>query len=254
VRKTVLFGLFMCTLCIQGCQTTVLPEQWGARYQYGENEIIRLGIGPYNAPLVPGRINATDIAVFFDTGNFYGFTISPNLIRILDLPLTGNERKSYDSGGNFRYSAKGYHVGRFETLGKTTLDTEAFGSANADFQASIGVGDLLDRRFTLDLKHRLMGISGKPFHPNEPSIQEFPLVWNDGMKGMIVIEGSVNGCGTLIQIDTGKSRTTIDASLVALAGLKKTIPCFRRDTGWTGSCWETSGFQSSARKQPIYPV
>jgi hypothetical protein len=66
-----------------------------------------------------------------------------------------------------------------------------------------------------------MGFSRAPREATGPATDALPLIWNEALKGMIVIEGRVAGIKTLFQIDTGKSRTTIDRGLIARAGLKE---------------------------------
>jgi hypothetical protein len=217
-------GLFL----NQGCQAAMDPVQWGKEYHYEVHEIVPIKMGPHNFPLVPGKINNTDVKIFFDTGNFFGCQIAPDLVQTLKLTPSGNERKNYDSNGTYRYSQKGYDVERFTVFQTEFKNIEMFEMTYNTFEASVGVWDLLDRRFTLDYKNRLMGISSRPFEKKGIEIDEFPLIWNETRKGMIVIEGQVNGIKTLLQIDTGKSRTTIDEDLILRAGLKENNTLFQK--------------------------
>jgi hypothetical protein len=185
-------------------------------------------MGPNHFPLVPGKINNKDVNVFFDTGNFFGFQIGPHLVQILKLKPSGQERKNYASDGTYRYSHKGYRVESFTVFRTEFENIEMFEMRDDTFEASVGVGDLTDGRFTLDYKNQLMGISSEPFEKEGMGIEEFPLIGNETLKGMIVIPGHVNGIETLFQIDTGKSRTTIDEGLIARAGLKENNSLFRQ--------------------------
>lgn len=54
------------------------PEKWGERHQFENSEIIRIELGRNNFPLVPGRINATDIKVFF---NYRRIALFPRRIK-----------------------------------------------------------------------------------------------------------------------------------------------------------------------------
>ncbi len=207
-------------LLLAGCQTTASPDQWGALYQYQSSETFRIQMTPRRFPLVPGRIAGTDIKVFFDTGNFFGPTIAPALARSLELIPSGNERKEYDSDGAYRSSRRGFLPVDFQVFRSSPSPVELFEAPDNEFPASVGVWDLLGRRFTLDMGSGLMGVSSTPFRADGRT-EELPLIWNDRQKGMIVVPGTVDGVETLIQIDTGKSRTTIDESLIPLAGLKE---------------------------------
>jgi len=210
----------------QGCRSAMDAGRWGNEHQYGADETLPIKMGPNRFPLVPGKINDRDVDVFFDTGNFFGFQIGPGLAQTLKLKPSGNERKNYTSDGTYRYSQKGYRVDRFAVFRTEFDDIEMFEMTDDTFEACAGVQALTEVRFTLDYQKRLMGISRAPFKKDGNGIDEFPLFWNEALKGMIVIEGRVNGLETLFQIDTGKSRTTIDEALIALAGLKENNTLF----------------------------
>jgi hypothetical protein len=204
-----------------GCRTAPDPERWAKDHHYRATETIRLQFDRHGFPLVPGKIGQRDVKVFFDTGNFFGFLVGPRLIRDLGLLPSGHERRNYDSGGNFRYSQKGYLVRSFTVFSAAFEDIEMFEMTDDTFDAGVGVQTLLDKRLTLDYRRGLMGLSGVPLERRVQGGEGLPLLWNDRLKGMIVVEGRVDGVDTLFQIDTGKSRTTIDADLIALAGLKE---------------------------------
>ena len=212
----------------QGCQTAEDAVEWGKEYRYRADETVPIKMGPHHFPLVPGKINDEDVRVFFDTGNFFGLLIGPDLVQTLKLKPSGNERKNYASDGTYRYSQKGYWVDRFTVFRTELKNIEMFEMANDTFEAGVGVRDLLGGRFTLDYQNRLMGISHRPFERSGTDVDEFPLIWNEALRGMIVIEGQVNGIATLLQIDTGKSRTTIDEDLIARAGLKENQTLFQK--------------------------
>jgi hypothetical protein len=200
------------------CRSAADPASWARTFRYDAAEVFRIGQDGHGFPLVPGRISGRAVKIFFDTGNFFGPLIRPGLVRSLRLPASGNERRNYASDGTFRSSQKGFRVESFEAFGKASLGLEMFEMASDAYDASIGVQTLLNDRFTLDLANRLMGVSGRPVGPDRD--RALAIVWNDALKGMIVVRGLVNGVETLIQIDTGKSRTTIDETLIALAGLR----------------------------------
>lgn len=210
----------------QGCRTDADQVRWGKINHYRIDETIPIKMDRHNFPLVPGKINAKDVDVFFDTGNFFGLLIGPGLVQTLKLKPSGSERKNYASDGTYRYSQKGYRVESLSVFRTTYKNIEMFEMTDDTFEASVGVRALGEERFTLDYKNHLMGISSRPFDRTGIEIDEFPLIWNDRLSGMIVIRGHVNGIETLFQIDTGKSRTTIDEDLIARAGLKENNTSF----------------------------
>ena len=205
----------------RGCRRPPDASRWAEDHHHKAMETIPLQFDRHGFPLVPGKIGQRDVEVFFDTGNFFGFLVGPRLVKDLVLRPSGRERRNYDSGGNFRYSQKGYIVDSFTVFGAAFENIEMFEMTDDVFEASVGVGTLLDKRLTLDYRRGFMGLSGDSLRGKDEDGQELELLWNDGLKGMIVVEGRVDGVDTLLQIDTGKSRTTIDADLIALAGLKE---------------------------------
>lgn len=225
-KRLIVLLSFLGLFVDQGCQTAMDPVQWGKEYHYGIDETFPIKMGKRHFPLIPGKINNREVKVFFDTGNFFGFQIGPGLVRTLELAPSGNERKNYDSRGTFRYAQKGYHIERFTVCRTEFKNIEMFEMTDSAFEASVGIEPLLGGRFTVDYKNRLMGISNKPVGGKGMEMDGFPLIWNDKLKGMIVIEGTVNGIETLFQIDTGKSRTTIDEDLIGPARLKKNNTLF----------------------------
>ncbi|HUT07433.1 MAG TPA: hypothetical protein VMY15_01190 [Candidatus Latescibacteria bacterium] len=212
----------------QGCRSGMDPVRWGKEHQYEVDETAPIKMGPNNFPLVRGKINNKDVNIFFDTGNFFGLLIGPGLTRTLKLKPSGNERKNYASDGTYRYSQKGYWVENLTVFRTAFENVEMFEMTDDTFDASVGVRALGGERFTLDYRNHLMGTSSRPFDKEGIEIDEFPLIWNEALRGMIVIEGHVNGIETLVQIDTGKSRTTIDEDLIARAGLKENNSLFQR--------------------------
>lgn len=212
----------------QGCRSGTDPVRWGKVHQYEVDETAPIKMGPNHFPLVRGKINNRKVDVFFDTGNFFGIQIGPALARALKLEPSGGVRKNYASDGTYRYSQKGYAVESFTVFRTEFKKIEMFEMTDDTFEASVGIRDLLAGRFTIDYKNGLMGISGRPFEMKGDETDEFPLIGNEALRGMIVIEGRVNGIETLVQIDTGKSRTTIDEDLIVPAGLKENNSLFRR--------------------------
>jgi hypothetical protein len=213
--------LFLGVILSARCRPATDQAAWGRAYDYDADETFRIDRDGHGFPLVPGRINGRDVKVFFDTGNFFGFLIGPSLAGSLRLPATGSERKNYASDGTFRYIQKGVRAEGFAVFGISLAGVEMYEMTDDAFDASVGVQPLLNDRFTLDLANNLMGVSGRPGGQAEDRDPGLEIVWNDALRGMIVVHGRVNGVETLIQIDTGKSRTTIDETLIALAGLRE---------------------------------
>jgi hypothetical protein len=73
-------------------------------------------------------------------------------------------------------------------------------------------------RFTLDYGSGRLGADGGTSAP-AGGFESIPLVRSPEHPRLILIRGRVQGREVLIEVDTGKSRTTIDRELVEALGL-----------------------------------
>ena len=65
------------------------------------------------------------------------------------------------------------------------------GSDNVD--GLFGPRFLVDKRFTLDYRNRILAVSSSPMPADIRDGGALPLFWQDRYTGMIVVSGAVNG-------------------------------------------------------------
>jgi hypothetical protein len=164
-------------------------------------------------PNVPVTINGQRLQLVLDTGNLSGLTLTPDWLRRLALPVVDHVQ-AYDSGGR---EIGRYAVHRADTVaafGRKWSDVRILERDTGVLNGLIGPAYLLDRRFTIDYRSRLLGVSESPLPDTALHSESGELVPHPDLPGLILIRGKVNGQPVLMEVDTGKSRTCIDEALV----------------------------------------
>jgi hypothetical protein len=233
--------------------------QWADTYGYDADHLIRFRVGKGGMPLIPAIVAGRQTEFAFDTGNLVGPKISAGLARDLGLPVIGTWR-SLDSSGEYRATYSMFGAESLLVLGSSMTDVSLAEMGDEDYKGSIGTVPLFDRRFTLSFRGNLLGIGDSPL-PQTLGGARLPLIWNDRQAGMIVVRGSVGGIETMIQIDSGKSRTTIDRRLVDMLHLVRSDTLFLQgyrvegirigDTGFDVPCAKVADFRGISQGYPL---
>ena len=211
-----------------GCTAPGMPSNWVQDLGYSESEIFPLHIAQFGCPFVDVQIDGQSVRLEFDTGNMSGLAISPQLARQLALPQVG-QSTSYDSSGATRGQFHLFRAARFSAFGRSWEDQHVHELADDQISGLIGPKFLTDRRFTVDYASGRIAISTQPLPDAAPNVDILPLVPSKTLKGLLVIEGTVNGRSVLIEVDTGKSRTCVDPELVAELALPESGQGYRID-------------------------
>lgn len=207
--------LLVLLLLLNGCNKG--DEQlldWAQKHGYNPDEVYHIIIGDYGFPYIEGYINDNSILFAIDTGNLVGTMISQ--VKAKDLNLKQIDKwRLIDSAGSIVGEYDIYKVDSLKLFDTTFNNKKVYMMKDNTLEGSIGVDSLLDKsKITFDYRNGFLGISKSSQGLSLESDLELPLVWNDRYKGLLVVEGHVNGVKTLIQIDTGKSRTCVDERLV----------------------------------------
>ena len=112
-------------------------------------------------------------------------------------------------------------------MGRDWADGHAEEDWRRDLDGLFGPRYLLGGRFTLDYGRRRIAVSASPL-PG-PIDDALPMIDVPEHEGLIVVRGAVNGMPALLEIDTGKSRTTVDEDLAAEIGLPAVERGYRID-------------------------
>jgi predicted aspartyl protease len=203
----------------QALETQAMPR-WVSSLGYKLSEIFPVSIGRFGYPYLQVMVNRQAIQLPLDTGNMSRLVFSRDEAQRLKLPVTG-QTSSYGSNGELRGLRHTFKVAEISALGRTWMDQNATEGDQPDLPGLFGPYYLLDRRFTLDYRRRLLAVSdtAMPATMTKACVKLLPC---RNEPGMPVVEGTVNGRKVLIQIDTGKSRTCIDAALARELALPKT--------------------------------
>ena len=202
---------------------------WQKALGYRTTELYPIEIGKFGYPYVTASINGQKLKLAFDTANMSGLVLNSDVAARLRLPIVG-ESKSYDSSGEVVGRVRIFNVKDLNAFGQVWTDEAAYEIKTTDFDGLIGPRFLLNKRFTLDYRNKVIAISETPLPKRaETSTTLLPLIPSPTLKGMIVVRGSVNGREVLMQLDTGKSRTEVDSSLVESAKLPQTANGYRID-------------------------
>ncbi|MBN2430984.1 MAG: aspartyl protease family protein [Acidobacteria bacterium] len=213
--------LLVMMLAAWGCRRSTYVVPWITNLGYRPAEIHAITTGVYAMPNVPVTINGRRLQLVLDTGNLSGLTLTPDWLHRLDLPVV-DEVATYDSIGTETGRVPVHRAAEVAAFGRRWTDVQVLQRDTGVIDGLIGPAFLLDRRFTLDYRNRLMGISTTPL-PNEAAHSHGgELVSHPGLPGLILMRGTVNGQAVLIGVDTGKSRTCIDERLVNQLDLPRT--------------------------------
>jgi predicted aspartyl protease len=197
--------------------------------RYRADELYPVEIGKFGYPYVTIFINGEKLKLAWDTGNLTGLVLNSDIAARLKLPVV-DASKSYDSSGAVVGTFRVFNVKELSGLGRVWTNVPAHEIKTTDFDGLIGPRFLAAKRFTLDYRSKLIAISDRTLvDQKETDGAIIPLIKSPVLKEMIVIRGTVNGKNVLMQLDTGKSRTSVDASLVASEKLHQSANGYRID-------------------------
>jgi len=205
-------------LAAGGCERSTYVVPWITHLGYRPAEIHAITTGVYAMPNVPVTIDGRRLQLVLDTGNLSGLTLTPDWLRRLDLPVV-DEVMTCDSGGTEIGRVPVHRAAEVAAFGRRWTGVRILERDTGVIDGLIGPAFLLDRRFTLDYRNRLLGIASTPLPDEAAHSHGGDLVPHPGLPGLILIRGQVNGQTVLLEVDTGKSRTCIDERLVTQLNL-----------------------------------
>jgi len=111
---------------------------------------------------------------------------------------------------------------RVEVFGAHCDSVSVFEFFHPSVPGLVGPSQLPGTRFTIDYGKRLVATDSSTASDIGPPFEAFPLVRSPRHPLFILTCAQLQGEDTLVEIDTGKSRTTIHRSLVEAWGLRVT--------------------------------
>lgn len=208
-------------LLLASCQHAPEGPGWLARFGYAPESLHHVEIGDFGFPFVPLGIGFDTLWLPFDTGNMVGLTLESSTFQGLGLPCS-DRRNLRDSGGRLTSSSCVAHGVRATVFGVEYDSISVFEFNHESLPGLVGPGAIPGNRFTLDYDARILAIDAGADLDSVPGFVSIPLVRSARLPLLILVIGRVQGRRVLIEIDTGKSRTTVDRGLVELLALNAT--------------------------------
>lgn len=194
---------------------------WQEKYNYKPEQVYSMDVDENGLPQVKVKINDTNLNMILDTGNMNGMSIELEKSRQLRLTRVDNwNGEDYKGGTTGKYSV--FHVAKINSFNKTWKNQRIYESKLDGYNGSIGPLYIDKERFTLDYKNKFIGLGYSQGRVDDKNASVLPMVKNLKYTKMIVVKGKVNGHEVLMQIDTGRPRTSIDSRLANKLKLIKT--------------------------------
>jgi hypothetical protein len=206
--------LFACEACVQ-------DPPWREPFGYDRAHLHALEIRDFGYPWVPVGFGADTVWLPFDTGDMVGLTVDSAIFDRLGLPCTERWNRM-DSGGRLISTGCTAHGVGVEVFGAHHDSLSVFEFSDPSLPGLVGPAQLPGTRFTIDYGRRLLATDSNTVSDVGPPFETFPLVRSPRDPLLILTYAQVQGTDVLVEIDTGKSRTTIDRSLVEALGLPVT--------------------------------
>lgn len=196
------------------------PPPWMAELGYLPDEVFPIEIGDHRFPLIGVTVDNRQFKLLFDTGNMVGLSLPAPALRQLALARTG-DWTSLGSDGSVKSVLGVFRASTVSVFGQPLSDTTIYELEDSGLPGLLGPQFLRDRRFTLDYERRLLAVTARDGSPcSHPGA--VPLVRSLRHPDLILARGSLAGKEVLLQLDTGKSRSTVDPELAARLGLRST--------------------------------
>ena len=200
---------------------------WVSELGYHADELAPLNVGPYGYPYLEVVINRSRFEFALDTGNMSGLLISPEVAAECGLQPVDSSTH-YDSAGNIVAVREVFEIDELVAFGSTWGQQVAHEYSLAGVPGLIGPRFLIGRRFTLDYRAGLMAVSNSPL-PKASTAAVLEMIRSPEHEALILVKGLVNGRTTVVEIDTGKSRTVVDPALISDLDLPRTEDGYRID-------------------------
>lgn len=216
-------SLLACSLLIAvglACRSGSEDPAWRTAFGYQEGALQRIDIRDFNYPFIPVRVGGRTIWLPFDTGNMSGLTFESELFEELHLSCTERANR-YDSGGELISSTCVASGVAADIFGESYDSLRVYEFAHERLLGLVGPGSLPGTRFTLDYDHELMALDEGTSPAQIPGFEILQLVRSPEHPLLILVRGGIRGREVLIEVDTGKSRTTVDRALVEDLGLEE---------------------------------
>ena len=203
------------------CKSEPDAQGWPALFGYSPTAMHSFEIGPFGYPYVPVGIGSDTLWLPFDTGNMVGLTLQVDTFLRLALPCSESHNRR-DSAGQLVSTGCIAHGVRTSLFGTESDSTSVYEFVHETLPGLVGPTSMPGTRFTIDYRERILAIDNRSGPVAIEGFEALPLISSPTHPRLILVGGRVEGREVIIEIDTGKSRTTIDRELVGAPHLERT--------------------------------
>lgn len=189
---------------------------WLSQLGYGSAQLHPISVGTYGLPFLQVVINGRAVKLPFDTGDMVGVSLTRPLIEELGLPRVG-EWTSIDSEGRVVGRHGIFRADSVRVADVVRRDQSIYELVSLDLPGLIGPQVLHGKRFTVDYQRGLLAIADGALPDSIAGA--LPLVRSKRHPDLLLVRGRVGSREVLIEIDSGKSRSTVDPELARELGL-----------------------------------
>jgi hypothetical protein len=186
---------------------------WTEAFDYTPDEVHTFDIGEFGYPYVPVVLAGQTHWLVFDTGNMVGLSVSPEVFQASALPCD-EAWERLNSAGEPVSSGCVAHRQEAGILGTAWPELSIYEWQQPPLAGLVGPDHLPGDRFTMDYRRREMAVRRRPLDQSIPGFESLPLVRSPRHPRLVLVVGSIQGREVLVELDTGKSRGTVDRALV----------------------------------------
>ena len=214
-------GMVAVVALLSSCQATPGGPDWRETFHYKVESLQPIEIRQMGFPFITVELGGDTVWLPFDTGNMVGLTLESAVFHRLALACSSKWDR-LDSGGNPISTGCIAHGQNVTVFGAMHDSISIYEFSHERLPGLVGPGMLPGSRFTMDYEMGVMAVDGGTGPEVVPGFVSLPLVRSPRHPRLILVQGKVRGHDVLIEIDTGKSRTTIDRELVGVLDLERT--------------------------------
>lgn len=208
-------------LACAGCGPVQEAQSWLTWFGYADESVHQVEVGTFGYPFFPVSFGRDTLWLPLDTGNMVGLTLEAEEFRRLDLPCSDRTNRR-DSAGRLVSSSCVAHGVEAALLGARYDSISVFEFEHESLPGLVGPETIPGTRFTVDYGAGLLAVDDAVGPDTVPGFASLPLVRSPQLPLLVLVRGRVQGRDVLVEIDTGKSRTTVDRRLVDLLAMDET--------------------------------
>lgn len=193
---------------------------WLRAFGYSPQEVHPIDIGDFGYPYVRVVVGDASLRLPFDTGNMAGVSVSSDLFNRLELPAAGSWTRR-NSAGEAVATLRVSDTVQVFVLGRDLGPTRIHELNHPSLPGLVGPETLGGGHFTLDYASRKIAAAATPLPQSVPEFRKVPLIRSEKYPTLILVRGEIEGRQVTLQLDTGKSRCTVNPKLASELGLPR---------------------------------